>query len=63
MWLRRGATPVRISVHSVRARTEGHFTEKAPATFVLLFALLMLWRGETAASRGLCIFATCNGLP
>ena len=62
VWLRRGATRLQINIRSVRAHREGQFAEQALATFVLLFALLMLWRGETAASRGLCIFATCNVL-
>ncbi len=60
LWLRRGTTRLPIRVHSVPVRKGGQLAEQALATFVLLFALLMLWRGETAASRGLCIFATCN---
>ncbi len=55
--VRRGTTDLRIAFHTVRAGTDGRFAQQTIAAFVLLFGLLMLWRGESAASAGLCLFA------
>jgi hypothetical protein len=55
--VRRGPGILTMTVHTQRA---GH--AQKPATrpmiaFIFLFGLLMLWRGDSAASRGLCLFA------
>jgi hypothetical protein len=53
----RGAQRLTMIVQTVsRPGTRG-FAERAILGFVFLFGLLMLWRGESAASRGLCLFA------
>jgi hypothetical protein len=57
LWVRRGATLVRTVVQTVGRREARDFAQRSIITFVLLFGLLMLWRGESAASRGLCLFA------
>ncbi|NNM62513.1 MAG: hypothetical protein HKM03_10110 [Steroidobacteraceae bacterium] len=53
----RGTAEVRIAFHAVRADTHGRAAGLTVAAFILLFGLLMLWRGETAATAGLCLFA------
>ena len=55
--VQRNATEVRIPFHSVRAESGGRLAQRTVAAFILLFGLLMLWRGESAASAGLCLFA------
>jgi hypothetical protein len=55
--VRRGGTLVRTVVQTVGQPDARAFAQRAIITFVLLFGLLMLWRGQSAASRGLCLFA------
>jgi GAF domain len=55
--VRRGAQRVWTAVHTVSRPVRREFAGRSIITFVLLFGLLMLWRGESAASRGLCLFA------
>ena len=55
--VQRGTTDLRIPFHAVRAGTDGRFAQQTIAAFILSFGLLMLWRGESAASAGLCLFA------
>jgi GAF domain len=55
--VRRGAELVRTAVHTVGRPGARDFAQRSIITFVLLFGLLMLWRGQSAASRGLCLFA------
>jgi hypothetical protein len=57
VWVRRGAKLVRTVVQTVGRSDARDFAQRSIITFVLLFGLLMLWRGESAASRGLCLFA------
>ncbi len=53
----RGTAEVRLVFHAVRADTHGRVAGLTVAAFILLFGLLMLWRGESTASAGLCVFA------
>ena len=55
--IRRGAAAVPVAFHTVRTDTGNRFVQRTVATFILLFGLLMLWRGESAATAGLCLFA------
>ncbi|MDE1921924.1 MAG: hypothetical protein KGI55_00740 [Gammaproteobacteria bacterium] len=55
--VQRGTADLRIAFHTIRAGTDGRFVEQLIAAFILMFGLLMLWRGESAASAGLCLFA------
>jgi hypothetical protein len=53
----RGAQRLTVAVHTVSRVGGRDFAQRSIITFVFLFGLLMLWRGESAASRGLCLFA------
>ena len=55
--VQRGTAMLHIAFHTVRAGTNGRFAKQFVAAFILVFGLLMLWRGESAASAGLCLFA------
>ena len=62
LWVRRGAVRFPLTVRTVRARRDGQLAEKGVTTFALIFALLMLWRGDNAVSQGLGLFAFCTVL-
>ncbi len=59
--VRRGPQRLRIWMHAIPAAglpgTGSPAASRTIVGFALLFGLLMLWRGETAASRGLCLFS------
>jgi hypothetical protein len=59
--VRRGLQRLRMWMHAIPAAglpgTGSPAASRTIVGFALLFGLLMLWRGETAASRGLCLFA------
>lgn len=59
--VRRGPQRLRVRVQAIPATglpgTGLPVASRTIIGFALLFGLLMLWRGETAASRGLCLFA------
>ena len=59
--VRRGPQRLRMWMHAIPAAglpgTGSPAASRTIVGFALLFGLLMLWRGETAASRGLCLFA------
>ncbi len=57
LWIQRGAKRVRVSLHSVVAGSTSRIADKFLGAFALAFGLLLLWRGQTAVSRGLAIFA------
>ncbi|MGA7538496.1 MAG: GAF domain-containing protein [Steroidobacteraceae bacterium] len=55
--VQRGAQRLTVAVHTVSRAAGRDFAQRSIITFVFLFGLLMLWRGESAASGGLCLFA------
>ena len=55
--VRRGAQRLLITLHTVSRPLVNHAAQRSVIAFAFLFGLLMLWRGETTASRGLCLFA------
>lgn len=55
--VRRGGEVLRAQLHTVRAQRAAALPGGVVFAFIALFGLLMLWRGESAASLGLCLFA------
>ena len=53
----RGSETIRTTFHTVAVVRKDDFAQSSVFAFVLLFGLLMLWRGESGASLGLCVFA------
>ena len=60
LYVRRDTEHLSVSVHTLpSSRTQptgSRIASRTALVFILLFGLLMLWRGESAASRGLCLF-------
>lgn len=55
--VRRGTRLFTVTVHTLHSSHAEAFVTRTMISFIFLFGLLMLWRGDSAASRGLCLFA------
>jgi hypothetical protein len=55
--VRRGGEVLQVQLHTLREQRTDPLPGGVVFAFIGLFGLLMLWRGESAASQGLCLFA------
>ena len=53
----RGGEDLRAQLHAIGSPRADALASDLVFSFIVIFGLLMLWRGESAASQGLCLFA------